>query len=195
MTKNHQALLGDLASISTVLIFRDKAPELDEKGNAFVVTVKDLVSSWPKPISWLQNIRVDENQILQALKDGDILMPARGVSYPARYCTISGEVIFPVGQIYVIRPYERSLGRYLTWYLNRSEIQLQISRQITGTTVMSLKKTTLASLKIELAEPTIAEKISSIVKLQEEHALITTQLSLIRKQECDVACEILFESC
>ncbi|PYD91213.1 hypothetical protein DNF23_18925 [Pseudomonas syringae pv. pisi] len=193
MMINKTQLLGDLASISTILSFRDKSPIYREDGNALAMTVKDLTVTWPKPVSWLQRIDVEKNQVSQSLQNGDILMPARGNFYPARYFKVSDELVFPIGQIYVIRPHDEEIARFLSWYLNRSQIQAKLSREVSGTTVMSLRKTSLSSLEIEIPPQEVLTKISTITRLIEEHALVRIQLDSARKLESDTACELLLK--
>lgn len=186
--------LGELASISTILTFRDKNPEFNEAGNAYAISIKDLTSSWPKPISWLQRIEVSSDQLNSAIEDGDILMPARGTFYPARYVQLGDEKAFPIGQIYVIKATEHVYSRYLAWYLNRTAVQSKLAQQISGTTVMSLKKSSLSSIEIALPLASVQRKIGAIHELNDELHHTRIKLDAIRSVECDTACELLLEA-
>lgn len=185
--------LESLVSVSTVLAFRDKVPNPVDDGNAYALSSRDLVSSWPQPLSWLTKINISSEQKKEALIDGDILMPARGNYYPARYFFGCEKDVLPIGQVFVIRPYEKSMGRFLAWYLNRHEVQVTIHSLISGTTVQSLKKSMLTSLQIFLPSKYTQERIGKINALEERRLILQAQLSKIQKDEIEAACRHIFE--
>jgi restriction endonuclease S subunit len=120
-------------------------------------------------------------------------MPARGTSYPARYFYDQHEVVYPIGQIYVLRAQQKSLSRYLVWYLNRQGCQQLLRSSISGTTVMSLKKSALLDIKIELPDIETQNRIAHLQELSDYRSLLQAELAVLQASELEAACEIVFE--
>jgi hypothetical protein len=193
MNSNSVLLLQELASVTTMLAFRDKAAKYDDMGNAYGISIKDLVSSWPQPLELFARIRARPEIFQDRLREGDVLMPARGNFYPARYFSDNQVEVFPLGQIYVIRPYEWQLGRFLAWYLNRQQIQNKIRSAVSGSTVLSLKRSTLNALTIHLPSAEIRERVSTLTALSDNRTLLRAKLAVAEKAELEAACELLFK--
>lgn len=177
--------IAEIATIRTILLFRDKPPPSDEHGNAYALTIRDIVSGGPNLWQGLQRITVN---LPAELSNGDILMPARGSNYPARYFIGSDKPVFPVGQIFVIRPHRGLDGRYLTWYLNHQLFQTQIARVVSGTTVQSLNKSKLLNLSVALPPLELQARIAKCQELLELRIAKFSNLISVEQDLADSAC-------
>lgn len=179
--------LGSLATIRTPLAFRDKAPEDVPDGNAMVFSIKDLVSGWP--FDKLPHVQVDESRLTDAVALGDVLMPGRGTSYPARLFERSELPLFPAGQIHVIRPDPSRMDpRYLCWFLNRKDVQENIRQMLTGSTIKALNKSHLQSVRIEIPSMDTQLQIARLQSLIERRSALRRHLEALEHAEFEIAC-------
>ncbi|MFL6673762.1 MAG: restriction endonuclease subunit S [Massilia sp.] len=188
------ARLGDLASITTLQTFRDKAPDYTDQGDAYGLSIKDLTGAWPQPLTLLPKISIMPGHGGECVADGDILMPGRGTAYPARYYARGSERLFTLGQVYVIRPHDKLIGRYLAWYLNQSECQGILKSQISGTTVMSLKKSSLTAIEVAVPSADVQQRIGEFNALNDSRTLLQSMLTIKQRIELDSACKLILSS-
>lgn len=185
--------LSELAEIKIIFVFRDKTPPLSEDGNVFVFNIRDLVSNWPFYVNGLPRAFVDESKLADAVHIGDILMPGRGQTFPAR--RYGGEIgpILPAGQIYDIRVKDENIvsSKYLEWYLNRANTQQVIKNNLTGTTIPALNKSALQKLLVPVPAFATQNKIIELKTLFNERIKIRENLNRLEMQQLDSICHKL----
>lgn len=84
-------------------MFRDRATQDGGDGNACVLAIRDIVSRWPPDYDSLPRVPANDDQLADRLREGDILLPGRGSSYPARLFGGATLPVFTAGQVFVIR--------------------------------------------------------------------------------------------
>lgn len=178
--------LGDIADIRIVFVFRDKAPVENTSGNTYVFSIRDLTSNWPFEKEKMSRVLVDEQKLSHAIHGGDILLPGRGQTFPARLYDGKLGPILPSGQIYVISPLspETVLPEFLSWYLNRPVVQRFILSSLTGTTVQALNKSVLKNLEIEIPTVEVQYQIVELVDLLEQRRQLRREL--IRLEDVEI---------
>jgi hypothetical protein len=185
--------LDQIAFVRTLMTFRDRAPADAGDGNACVLTIRDLVSRWPPDYSALPIVDADEGHLSDRLLPGDILLPGRGASYPARLFHGAPLPVFTAGQVFVIRARKEVRPGYLCWYLNRPDVQAGIVQLLAGSAIQALNKSSL--LKIEVAVPPVADQqhIAELQSLAEDRTRLTMELEQLDHAEIEHACETLLK--
>lgn len=125
------------------------------------------------------------------LAEGEVLIPSRGDYYPARYFHNSAGNIFPHGQINVITPGERVLGRYLAWYLNQPTSQQFIDTSLTGTSIKALNKPRLLEIPIQVPPVDTQNAIADLQELLEKSKALKERLIALEMQEIEWTCRKL----
>jgi len=183
--------LGDISTIRTGTVFRDKSPQPTPYGNVFSLTIKDLVASWPPDINSLDRIVVDDTLLKNCVNFGEVLIPSRGDYYPARFASFHDHLVLAVGQINLISPSPHILGTYLSWYLNQPEAQRQIKRVLTGTNIRALTKPTLQSILIAVPSLNVQEEIAALQNLWLESKMRKERLLRLEELEIEETCRTL----
>jgi restriction endonuclease S subunit len=136
---------------------------------------------------------VDERKLADAVLPGDILLPGRGQSFPARH--YSGEIspILPAGQIYTIRVRDKAVVDpfYLAWYINKTDIQKTIKNSLTGTTIPALNKSALQKFVIQIPSLKNQQLISKIAQLFQKRMEIRNKLNSLEAEQLEKVCENL----
>jgi hypothetical protein len=177
--------LGEIATVRTIKTFRDRAPQQDDKGNAGVLSIRDLTGDWPGTLNNLMRVHLDPEEMSHCLRIDEILMPARGDKYPARIFTgILGKVI-SAGQISVIKSGPGVSPGYLAWHLNDAETQAILMRHLNGTGIRSLTKANLLSIPIQVPAMALQLDIAELHGLQ--LARRSSKLELIEVEDRLVA--------
>lgn len=187
--------LDEIAEIKIIFVFRDKAPELSENGNAYIFNIRDLISNWPFSANVLPKAFVDERKLADAVHPGDILLPGRGQSFPARHYSGGISPILPAGQIYNIRVKDNDLvdPAYLAWYLNRTDTQKTIKNSLTGTTIPALNKSALQKFLIQIPSLENQRFISKLEHLFQKRMEIRRKLNALDAEQLEKICENLLE--
>ncbi len=193
--KNIEVPLQAVATVRTLLTYRDRAPNFSDDGNAFALTIKDIVANKIFYGSDLAKIEVDDYSPSSVLSEGNIVLPARGEYYPARYFSELEKPVFPIGQISVIS-IDLHSGyyldpQYLVWFLNRPDSQIYIKNSITGTNIKSLSKNKLLNLPIQVPSENTQKSISYLQNLHEKRLALRQELFKIENLEIDNLCQIL----
>lgn len=186
--------LKDLVKVSAATIFREKAPVPDLGGNVRALTIRDLVGAWPIDCSRLAKISIEPEMLSNCLSGGEVLMPTRGNSYPARVFPQTNELVFPYGQINIIYPNDTILGRYLAWYLNQDKVQAAIQSSLTGSSIQALVRQRLLTLEIEVPPLQLQEEIVLLQKLKEDSKAARDKLMELEAQEVEWTCRQLLKS-
>ena len=181
--------LDALTTIRTPLAFRNKAPEEVPYGNVRIFSIKDLINWRPDELNRLPRVEVEYHKVADSVQLGDILMPGRGASYPARLFEGTDLPLFPAGQIHVIQIKNQAVASgYLIWYLNRTETQEKIKQMLTGSTIMALNKSQLSKLLIEVPSKATQDKIAQLSVLSTQRKALREQLSALEDEEVAAAC-------
>lgn len=175
------------------MTFRDKAPVEVKNGNSCVLAIRDLVSNWPIDYERLPRVTVEEHQIVDCLQAGDVLLPGRGTSYPARLFLGAGLPVFTAGQIYIARVSEELDAAYFCWYLNRSDVQAEIQQLLTGSAIQALNKSRLQKLKIAVPPLADQRRIAELQHLGEQRRYLRQELDQLDFAEMEYACEVLLK--
>jgi hypothetical protein len=185
--------LDHIASVRTLMTFRDRVPSDGGDGNACVLAIRDIVSRWPPEYLSLPKVDADEDQLADRLLEGDILLPGRGSSYPARLFRGAPLPVFTAGQVFVIRARKDVRANYLCWYLNRPDVQAGITQLLAGSAIQALNKSSL--LRIEVAVPPLKDQqaIADLQSLAEQRSRLRLQLEQLDHAEIEHACEALLE--
>ena len=175
------------------MTFRDRAPLDGGDGNACVLAIRDIVSRWPADYRSLPKVDANDDQLADQLHEGDVLLPGRGSSYPARLFGGAPLPVFTSGQIFVIRPHNGVQASYLCWYLNRPDVQASITQLLAGSAIQALNKSSL--LRIDVALPPLERQqhIADLQALAEQRSRLRLELEQLDHAEIEHACEALLE--
>lgn len=181
--------LDQIATVRTLTTFRDRAPEGAEDGNAYVLSIRDLVSRWPPDFPALPQAHLDRAQLEEALRLHDILMPGRGAAYPAR---LFGDAPLPVlttGQVFIIRAGAGVLPAYLCWYLNTAAVQAEIGQLLAGSAIQALNKSSLLKIPVALPPLTGQQQIAELQSLAEKRRQLRLELDALEWTAIEHACQ------
>ena len=185
--------LDQIATVRTLTTFRDRAPVESAAGNAYVLSIRDVVARWPVHFPALPLVTVDEHQLPDAIEAGDILLPGRGASYPARLFRTAPRPVFTAGQVYVIRAKRPIDPAYLCWYLNRPTVQLDINQLLAGSGVKALNKSSLLKIDISLPHVDDQARIAQLCQLSEQRTALREELERLDQAEIEHACETVLK--
>ncbi|WP_182915785.1 restriction endonuclease subunit S [Massilia cavernae] len=185
--------LDQIATVRTLTTFRDRTPVENVDGNAHLLSIRDVVTRWPPDLSSIPRVVVDEHQLSAALEEGDILLPGRGASYPARLFHGAPRPVCTAGQVYVIRAKREIDPAYLCWYLNRPVIQAEINQLLAGSSIKALNKSSLLTIEISLPPEPERLRIAELRSLSEQRTRLRDELERLDQAEIEHACETLFE--
>lgn len=175
--------LSTLAQVQTAVTFRSQAPQENPEGNVRALAIRDLVAS--QPLRWhdLPRVMIHEKYLAHCLQPGDVVIPSRGDYYKAWLFEGAEELVFPVGQLNVIRPGNSLDARYLVWYLNQKSTQAKISLVLTGTSIKALTKTALLMLEVELPPLSKQQQIAELDRTTHQIVTIRHRLNELDKEE------------
>lgn len=185
--------LDQIATVRTLTTFRDRAPVEAADGNAYVLSIRDVVSRWPADFPSLPRVSVDDHLLPDGLQDGDILLPGRGAYYPARLFRRAPLPVFTAGQVYVIRAKEKLLPIYLCWYLNRRSIQAEINQLLAGSAIQALNKSSLLKIDVPVPDMPHQEHIAELQALSRQRSELREELERLDRAEIEHACEAVLK--
>lgn len=175
------------------MTFRDRAPLEGGDGNACVLAIRDIVSRWPADYDTLPKVDANDDQLAERLHEGDILLPGRGSSYPARLFRGAPLPVFTSGQIFVIRPHKHVRASYLCWYLNRPDVQAGITQLLAGSAIQALNKSSLLRIDVALPPQEQQQHIADLQALAEQRSRLRLELEQLDHAEIEHACEALLD--
>ncbi|MGF6540549.1 restriction endonuclease subunit S [Paraburkholderia youngii] len=187
-------ILSEIAQVSTAMIFRDQAPKEDPHGSVRALAIRDLVAS--KPLQWqdLPRIALDEKYLQHCLRPGDVVIPSRGDYYKAWIFEGAGELVFPLGQLNIIRPSECLDPRYLVWYLNRRATQDKMSLMLTGTSIKALTKTALLTLEVEVPSLVRQRQIAELNQTTQRIMAVRHRMNELDREEIAYLTNLVLQS-
>lgn len=183
--------LDQIASVRTLLTFRDRAPAETGPGNACILSIRDLVSRWPPDYAALARVTVTDDKLGDRLAAGDILLPGRGASYPARLFEGAPLPVLTAGQVFVIRAGKTVHPPWLCWYLNRPAVQAEITQLLAGSAIQALNKSSLLKIAVPVPAPEVQQQIAQLQSLSGRRARLREELERLDDAELEHACETL----
>lgn len=185
--------LGSVTSISTAVVFRDKAPQESDVGNVRALAIRDVVASKPVRPMELPRVWVDPKYLGNQLIPGDVVIPSRGDHYRAWHFDGADEPVLPIGQLNVLRARPAELNPYyLAWFLNQQATQAKLQALLTGSNIKALTKVALSRLEIQVPARAKQEQIADLHRTTERIAHVRHRLNeLDRLETAEVTYQLL----
>lgn len=188
--------LKNIAQIRAAIVVREKASEVAAGIQVRALAIRDLVAN--KPLAWqaLPHMQVPAKYVTHCLTAGDVVLPSRGDYYKAWLFDGADEMVFPVGQVSVVRSALSLDARYLVWYLNQPAGQKQIHAALTGSHVQALTTASLSALTIDLPDLPTQRRIAELDHVGQRLASIRHRLNELDAAEIAYQTQrILREGC
>ncbi|MBL0744342.1 restriction endonuclease subunit S [Chryseolinea lacunae] len=155
----------------------------DDDGDLRVIQMKDLMHHYSAiKISGLTRVYSENLERKTLLAKGDVLLVAKG----AHNCALEYDLNLPMAiassAFFVLRPDpEKVLPAYLAWYLNQSNVQNFFAANQSGSYMLSVAKTTLERVTVQLPSREIQEKIVAVDKLVRKEGLLMQSIMQKKK--------------
>ena len=161
--------------------FRSKV-ENKEDGNLHVIQMKDIENNYSTIGRNLIKIAKDKIDSKHYLKYNDILFMSKGSNNCALVYTLKLPAAIAVSAFFVLRPnQEKVVPKYLTWYMNQSDVQRYLKAYMVGTYIPNVDKKTVENIHIKLPSLDIQKKIADVSDLMSQEEQIMIQLRKQRK--------------
>lgn len=170
--------LADVAEVRTGYSFRGKIDH-DPGGRIAVIQMRDIGDAGQVDTKRCIHIKEEPAFRRHLLQPGDVVMQARGSTFPAGTVDASFHGIAAFG-LHVLRPSVEVLSPYLAWVLNQSTTQGAINAMTRGTRVPFLSKSNLGDLHIPLPARQTQGQIVEVAQLQQRAAHIAAELQNLR---------------
>jgi hypothetical protein len=181
-----QTELRTLADVRQGHPFRGAITEI-LGGSVSVIQMKDVSPSGLKSRDELIRTEIRGRREPDWLRDGDLLLTARGASNYA--CVVTGLLGHTVctPHLYVLRlkQHGQVLPEFLAWQLNQGPVQRYLAQAAEGSAQLSIRKPVLESVPLKVPPLPKQQAIVALAKLAaaEQHAL----QSLLRNRERELA--------
>lgn len=172
--------LADVAEIRTGYSFRGKIAD-DPLGTLAVVQMKDVRDIGHLDSEGCIRIREEPAHRRHLLQSGDVVLQARGSTFPAGMVEAPFHGIAAFG-LHVLHLSNKVLSEYLVWALNHPTLQAAMSGMAQGSSVPFLSKSSLESLPIPLPPLATQRRIIEAARLQREATYLATDLQKLRDQ-------------
>lgn len=118
------------------------------------------------------------------LQEGDILFSAKGTkNFAAIYAGFEEQCVASTS-FFVIRLKEVNLlPAYLAWYLNHPNTQQTLKAQAKGSSIVSISKTQLEDLEINIPDLHTQELVLQIANLRNKEKLLKQQIETLREKQ------------
>jgi len=173
--------ISQIADIQSGITIRTKVTP-DAEGDVRVIQMRDVNAKngqiRPNPI------KIKEEKIKGDgfLKTGDILFTAKGRNNLATLYLGQFDKAIAVSFFFIIRSTTNISSEYLTWFINSSLGQRQLTKAKEGTQIRSITKASLGNLKVLL--PSLEDQIiiGNLYKLMRKDEQLTLDLLRMRQQ-------------
>ena len=164
--------LKGFAEILSGYPFRSRI-EYTPDGNVSVIQIGDLDMLVPEKLMRVRDIEPKQHYFV---RQGDVLLVARGIQHRAVWISSHLPQTVAVSNFFLLRIYkEEVLPAYLTWYLNSQPAQYFFQRHRMGSNILSLQKRDLEYLEVPIPSVGIQERIGHVYNLMlREKVLIAT---------------------
>lgn len=164
-TSHTIARLGDIASIRQGHPFRG-AIRAAEDGSVRVIQLKNVGVNGMDDVHELMRTHLSNRKAPDWVKDGDVVLAARGSRPVAALLTHPPENTVCSPHLYVIRVADlaRTLPAFIAWQLNQSSAREHLHRQSAGSRQQSLRKKSVEDLRMRLPPLLHQQRIVTIAR-------------------------------
>lgn len=126
----------------------------------------------------LQRVELGSKAKRHVLKQGDVLLVAKGREHQAFDYGPTSSPAIPSAAFTVIRVSQKNLvlPQYLTWYLNQAHIQKQLTTLAKGSSLPALALADVADFTVEIPEPDTQKLIVRLATLHQKRQSLTTAI-------------------
>jgi restriction endonuclease S subunit len=178
----HKTKLKDIAQISGGQLLRHK-PDYVSSGGYPLVQLKDVVPD--EPLDWGQMARARVGNAKEAymLREGDVLVKAKGQNHLAAVSQAPQEPVLVTSQLIIIRLASSDvLPEYLAWYINQPSAQQRIDRLSVGSNIRHLSVKQIGELEIEVPPIKTQEIIVNLYRLRLKEQRLVDRIQNLRGQ-------------
>lgn len=174
--------LSKLAHVISGHHFRERLRPASD-GNVAVIQMKDVVDDELMPSSRFVRVQLSPAPERVLIRDGDIVLRARGESYSGVLARGRFEKTVVAAPLTLIRVHSSVvLPGYLVWFINHPAVQAELGSLATGTHVRTVSKAAIEALPIPVPPIARQQKIVGFAALADaEHALLG-KISASRKR-------------
>jgi hypothetical protein len=190
----HVVELQDVSRIRQGHPFRGAIPHTQD-GPVQVIQLKNLASPEALAADRLLRTRLQYRNEPDWLRSGDVLLAGRGNRPHTVLLPEPGTFTLCSPHIYVIRVTDegRVLPGFLAWQLRQPSLQEQMRRRSAGTRQLSLCKSDVAQLKIQLPPLPLQRRILSIHEAAAAERATLEAIRQTRQQELTALTERLLQ--
>lgn len=175
-----------------------QALQPDPAGTHLVIQTKDIDGDNDHRliVDNLDRITPGHDASSQIVNNGDILFLSRG---KRRFATlVEGLPLFPhtiaLSYFFILRPNSRILNPvFLTWVINETEIQEELARAASGTTVPFVTKQSFGALEVEVPPLDKQDQIGRLYQLACRERLLIRKLERQRSEYLHSVSCMLYE--
>jgi hypothetical protein len=168
----HLSALGELRSGYSSRTSLDTTPD---QATHKALPTRALTGKSGQPINWsqLDPIQFTGNEERYLVRDGDVLIPSRGLQLRAVYVEKPPERVLVLNNWVIFSPSSLVLGRYLVWWFNHSQTQQEINQLVRGSRQIFLPMSALRQLEVPVPSLEVQTQIVELDYLrQQERELI-----------------------
>lgn len=174
-------ILQNIAEVKTGIFVRTEA-----EGDVVYLQARDFddtgkLVSRPQP-----GLKMNAAVKRHLLKKGDVLVAAKGTKIFAS----AFEGGFPAvtsTTFLVLRPNQFILSAYLAWLLNSRSIQSRLKRAAMGTSLISISKSALAKLELDIPRIEKQKKVLEILELHKKEQDLRKRIAGLRQKMVEQA--------
>lgn len=158
------------------------------KGNLRVVQLKDTENEYTSignDCTLIDAVEVKEKYYLEK---GDILFISKGANNYAIVFELEDQFPFVASSVFYIIKVDtlRAEPHYISWYINKTEVQQYFQAHASGTYSLSINKEVVEDIPIQLPSLEIQKKVAKVAKLAQKEQYIYTALKEKRDQLIEV---------
>jgi hypothetical protein len=116
------------------------------------------------------------------LKQGDVLVAARGTRNTAAVYNLKLPGAIAGAQFFVLRPSGRVLPEFLAWYLRSDSVRRHFDNRRKGTYVQLIQRADLAEIEVPLPPMDMQRRIVALSGLIEQEHALSTRLAELRSR-------------
>jgi restriction endonuclease S subunit len=136
-----------------------------------------LTGTSSQPIDWsqLDPIRFEGNAERYRVRDGDVLIPSRGLQLKAVFVEKPPEQVLVLNNWALLSPSSLVQGRYLVWWFNHSQTQQEINQLARGSRQIFLPMSALRQLEVPVPSPEVQGQIIRLDHLRQQERELVEQ--------------------
>lgn len=174
--------LKDLAEIFSGYAFRERVGAFPA-GDTAVVQMKNIDANDSLHLNDVPQVSIPDLNERQLLRQGDLLLRARGLFHTAAVVTPVIEHAIAAAPLMVIRVKPPLVQpEYLRWFLNQQATQAELSKLAAGSHVQTLNKVAVEELEIPLPPLDRQRRIATLGELGQRERAVTMMIAEKRKR-------------